>query len=300
MTDSGLSTLRQQRTIARSVSCQGVGFITGEEITVHFHPAAEDHGIVFQRTDQPDLLPIPALIEYCIPRQRRTAIENGNATLELTEHALAALAGMQIDNCLVEVNGPELPGGDGSALIFVEPLLTAGSITQNANRALLIIDQELQVENEQNMTLSTTPVSSEGMTIEYHLNYGADSPIVPQALKTNITPDFFLSELASCRTFVLQEEVEALKALGYGKRTTYQDLLVFGPDGVIENELRFTDECVRHKILDCIGYFALAGCDLQGGFLASRSGHELNRELIRQLRAVYWKASGSGSDQQAA
>ncbi|MAT15173.1 MAG: hypothetical protein CMJ46_07865, partial [Planctomyces sp.] len=230
---------RQQQTIKKSVSCRGIGFITGAEIEVHFHPAEANTGIIFQRTDKAGLPPIPALIEYCIPRERRTALANGDCAIELTEHVLAALAGLQVDNCLVEVNGVELPGGDGSSLIFTEPLLSAGIEPQLAIRQVLTIDRPISVKNESRMELFVRPANLPEMQIGYQLDYGSRSPIRPQVYHLSISPDSFLDELASCRTFILQDEVEALRALGYGTRTTYQDLLVFGPDGIINNTPRF-------------------------------------------------------------
>ncbi|MCA9039278.1 MAG: UDP-3-O-[3-hydroxymyristoyl] N-acetylglucosamine deacetylase [Planctomycetaceae bacterium] len=287
MTERSRFQSRQQQTIKKSVSCRGIGFITGAEIDVHFHPAAANTGIQFQRTDKAGLPRIPALIDYCVPRERRTALQNGDCSLELTEHVLAALAGLQIDNCLVEVNGEELPGGDGSSLIFTDPLLEAGIEAQTSPRYALTIDRQITVQNDQRMELFVRPNNQAEMQIGYQLDYGPRSPIPPQVFHLSISPGSFLKELASCRTFVLQEEVEALRSLGYGKRTTYQDLLVFGPEGIIENSPRFDDECVRHKILDCVGDFALLGCDIHGYFQAYRSGHELNRKLIRQLRTEY-------------
>ncbi|QDU81768.1 UDP-3-O-[3-hydroxymyristoyl] N-acetylglucosamine deacetylase [Polystyrenella longa] len=300
MTASSRSQTRQQQTIKKSVSCRGIGFITGAEIEVHFHPAHTNTGIQFQRTDQAGLPVIPALVEYCVPRQRRTALQNGECSLELTEHVLAALAGLQIDNCLVEVSGVELPGGDGSSLIFTEPLLEAGIEVQSAPRQVLVIDRQISVKNDQRMELFVRPANQAEMQIGYQLDYGPRSPIFPQVFHLSISPETFQRELAASRTFVLQDEVEALRALGYGKRTTYQDLLVYGPEGVIDNKPRFVDECVRHKMLDCVGDFALLGCDIHGYFQAYRSGHELNRKLIRQIRTEYRGELESGSRQKVA
>ena len=133
--------------------------------------------------------------------------------------------------------------------------------------------------------VSVRPCLIEGLIVTYHLDYGSSSPIPPQTLTVEVTPEFFLQEIAFARTFVLESEVHALRAAGYGARVTEQDLLVYGENGVIGNQLRATDECVRHKILDAIGDFALLGCDLHGHITAWRSGHSLNQQLALKLEA---------------
>src|SRR5262245_61922168 len=120
--------LRFQHTLARPAAVTGVGFLTGADITVRFYPAPADHGITFMRTDLTDPFDIPALVEFTAPRSRRTALEHRGISIELIEHAMAALAGLQIDNCRVELNGPEVPGCDGSSRPFVDALLDSGMI----------------------------------------------------------------------------------------------------------------------------------------------------------------------------
>jgi UDP-3-O-[3-hydroxymyristoyl] N-acetylglucosamine deacetylase len=277
--------LRNQRTIRRAVETRGVGFLTGADVTIRFLPAAEEHGIAFQRVDCPGSAPIPARLEYTVPRERRTAISSQGVTVEMTEHVMAALAGLHIDNCLVQIDAPEPPGGDGSALLFVDALDRAGAVEQSALRPVVTVTHCLKATTpDGNSDVSVRPMARPGLAIGYHLDYGARSPVPAQELVVNITPESFLKELAFARTFILEAEVEALRAQGYGKRTTARDLLVFGKDGPIDNELRAADECVRHKILDCLGDFALLGCDVHGYFDACRSGHRLNREIIRRVQ----------------
>ena len=121
------------------------------------------------------------------------------------------------------------------------------------------------------------------MSLKFRLDYGSGNAIGRQTLQLTITPESFRRELAPCRTFVLEEEAQWLVARGLGTRATYQNLLVFDKDGPMENELRYRDECVRHKALDLVGDLALAGCDLAGHVIAHRSGHRLNAELVRAL-----------------
>ncbi len=278
------SSLRKQRTIARSVTMSGIGFFTGDDVTVEFQPADPDTGIVFERVDLPGSPSIPARLQFAVERERRTVLECDGASIELTEHVLAALAGLQIDNCRVLINAGELPGGDGSSLCFVECLGKAGMVEQEAPRPCLVIGDDHSVQSDEGQSLIiATSSEDETLTISYRLDYGIVSPISPQRLTVEITPRSFLCELVWARTFVLESEVAALKAAGYGKRTTAKDLLVFGENGVIDNAVRAHNECARHKILDCLGDFALLGCDLVGRFEALRTGHAQNRELMRRI-----------------
>jgi len=279
---------RLQRTIGKAVETSGVGFLTGADISIRFVPAAENHGIVFERTDVSGSALIPANIEYAVPRQRRTAIENQGTVVEMTEHVMAALAGLQIDNCLVQIDAPEPPGCDGSSLAFVDVLLEAGAVEQTETRPLLSIERTVRaVADDGKSEIEAKPLARPTLAISFQLDYGPRSPIHPQTLTVEINPVTFVAELAYARTFVLEAEVEALKAQGYGSRTTASDLLVFGPNGVIDNQMRSPNECARHKILDCLGDLALIGCDVHGHISAYRSGHQLNREIVRRLQTAH-------------
>jgi UDP-3-O-acyl-N-acetylglucosamine deacetylase len=239
------------------------------------HPAEPGFGLAFQRLDCPGSQPVPATREFVLPRQRRTAIGRDNVVIELVEHVVAALAGMQIDNCLVTLDAPEPPGFDGSCRPVVDAILEAGRVAQNAPRPCRVIDRVLSVgDADQNITLR--PLARPGLAISYHLDYGPHSPIRPQTRTFELQPEAFAAEIAGCRTFVLDSEVAALKSQGLGQGLTHKDLLVFGPAGPIDNQLLFPDECARHKILDCIGDFALLGTDLCGHIHACCSGHTLN------------------------
>jgi UDP-3-O-[3-hydroxymyristoyl] N-acetylglucosamine deacetylase len=291
-TEEGHLHSRFQRTIARPTEYHGFGFLTGADVALRFLPAEAGTGIQFQRMDLRGTKPIPATLAYVVPRQRRTAISNGEATVELIEHVMAALAGLQIDNCLVQLNAPECPGADGSSLNFVHVLLEAGIVELAARRDVLVVRQPVRIARDANgpeanhSEITAGPIFRRTLVISYELDYGPRSPIKPQLLTFEFSPEAFVTNLAFARTFVLDSEVAALKAQGYGSRVTEKDLLVFGPDGVIGNELRATDECVRHKVLDCIGDFALLGCDVHGHFRAYRSGHNQNHAICRQVLAT--------------
>ena len=276
---------RCQRTLTRPAEYRGFGFLTGADVIVSFLPADEDYGIRFQRADLKGTQPIPAQLDFVIPRQRRTAISSCGATVELIEHVMAALAGLQIDNCLVCLNAPEPPGADGSCLPFVQVLLEAGITEQTTSREVLVLHSDDRTEPvADGSQITAAPVFHRTLVVTYELDYGPRSPIKPQLMTFEFSSERFIRDIAFARTFILDSEVQALKSQGYGTRVTEKDLLIFSPQGVIGNELRATDECARHKILDCIGDFALLGCDVQGHFRAYRSGHNLNHAICEKVR----------------
>ncbi len=277
-----MHSLRSQRTISRPVSVQGFGFWSGRDVTLEFRPAAPDTGIVFVRSGGDAPHRIPAVVANRIETPRRTTLTSGGAKVEMVEHVMAALAGLRIDNCEVWVDEEEMPGCDGSSLPFVAALDEAGVVEQSACVPRLVVRNITRLGNDESW-VEARPSAGGGMSIKFRLDYGTGNAIGRQTLQMAVTPDSFRTELAPCRTFVLEEEAEWLVSRGLGKRATYQNLLVFDKDGPVDNELRFRDECVRHKALDLVGDLALAGCDLVGHFIAHRSGHRLNAELVRAL-----------------
>ncbi len=277
-----LTSKRPQRTLARATEVRGVGFFHGQDVTVRFSPAEPGSGVVFVRRDLPDRPSVPAQIENVVPSQRRTSIQRGAAQVEMIEHVMAALAGSQIDNCLVEIDAVECPGCDGSSRVFVEAFDEAGAVDQGQPRPALVIERSFTVR-EGDATLAAHPGSADKLTLSYHLDYGRDSAIGNQSFLIDLAPGSFRSELARCRTFLLEAEARALQAAGIGTRTTEADVLIFGREGVLGNSLRFHDECARHKILDMVGDLALLGMDLHGFVVAHRSGHHTNASLVRRL-----------------
>ncbi len=273
---------RNQRTIASPVTVQGIGYWSGREVRVEFRPAGAGTGIVFIRGDLEGCPRIAATIENWTETPLRTNLCCGSAGVEMVEHVLAALAGLQIDNCQLRVNQAEMPGCDGSSLPFAEALSAAGIVEQSAARPQRIIRQIIRLGNQQSW-IEARPCCSGATVLQHELDYGSGNPVGRQTLEISLSPESFRDHLAPSRTFVFQQEAAALQARGLGRRVTHKDLLVFGSDGPIDNQLRFADECVRHKLLDMVGDLALAGCDLVGHFIAYRSGHWLNAELVRAI-----------------
>ena len=200
----------------------------------------------------------------------------------MIEHIMAALSGLQIDNCEIHVDGAEMPGCDGSSQMFVTALVSAGITPQDASRRQLVVTEPTRVGNSENW-IEALPLNSANVSIRGHIDYGRDSAIGRQTYDLALTPVSFRQELAPARTFVLQEEAEWLAGQGLCQRVSYQDVLVFDHEGPMNNQLRFFNECVRHKMLDLVGDLALAGCDVVGRFVAHRSGHRLNAELVQTL-----------------
>lgn len=275
--------MSQQRTIEKPVEFTGRGLFTGLPVTVRFRPAPAGSGITFVRADQPRPIRVAADAENLSKRARRTSLKNGTVSIETVEHCLAAIRGVGVDNIDVELDNAELPAGDGSGLFFAELLRSAGIVEQDLQRIYLPIQQVIRVADE-DAELVAWPGEPERLDVYYELDYGVDNPIGRQTFRFTVDLDDFLSQVAPARTFVLEEEARQLQAAGLGTHLTYEDVLVIGNDGPIENHFRFPDECVRHKVLDLVGDLMLAGAFVTGRIYARKSGHNLNHELVRRLR----------------
>jgi UDP-3-O-acyl N-acetylglucosamine deacetylase len=258
----------------------GFGYWSGLDVTVEFRPAAPNTGIRFVRFDLPGHPVIPALISHRTQSPRRTTICHGTATVQMIEHIMAALYGLQIDNCEIAVNRTEMPGFDGSSWSFVEALERVGVRRQEVLKKQISVRETLRIGDDEDNWIQIEPAD------EFRISYFLDYPqlqIGRQSYDVVVTEQSFRDEIASARTFLLKHEAEWLLQKGLGQRVSYKHVLVFGEDGPIDNQLRFENECVRHKTLDVIGDFALCGHEILGHVTASRSGHRLNGELVRRL-----------------
>lgn len=225
---------------------------------------------------------IPATWSRVTGTQRRTTLGHAPHQVSLVEHVLAALSGLRIDNCWIELDAPEPPGLDGSSAPVVAALRDAGVEMQPAERSIWTVRAPVTVRQD-GATLTFHPVEAEELRVSYLLDYGADSPIGRQKHTLAVTPASFAADLAACRTFVLWHEAEEFQRSGIGQHITPADILVFGPRGPVANQLKHADEPARHKILDIVGDLALLGHDLRGHVVGYRSGHPLNVELVRML-----------------
>jgi UDP-3-O-acyl N-acetylglucosamine deacetylase len=277
-----MSVARRQRTLARPVTVTGFGYYSGRDIQVEFWPAAEYAGITFVRHDLGPGARIPAIAAHRIDMPRRTTLELNGARVEMVEHVMAALAGLRIDNCEVWVDAAEMPGCDGSAQAFVEAIDAAGVVEQRSPVSQIVVRQTVRVGTD-DQWIEAQPSRSAGLSITYDLNFASHAVIGRQTYGIDLTPASFCRELASCRTFITEDVAQAMLAEGRGLRVTPRDLLIFGSHGPVENTLRHSDECVRHKVLDVVGDLALTGCEIIGHVVAHRCGHKLNAELAKRL-----------------
>jgi UDP-3-O-acyl N-acetylglucosamine deacetylase len=285
---------RHQRTLRQPAELTGPGFITGAKVTVRLHPAPAHTGLLFVRSDLPGFPVVPARVDFVTSTQRRTTLGGGDVAITLVEHLLATLAGLRVDNCVIELNGPEPPGLDGSAQAFVDAVNHAGFEVQHARRSIWTVNQTVTV-NRAGATVSIHPMEAgyeNQLLATYILDYGPDSVIPKQSHTMLVNPHTFADQIANCRTFVTEREALTLLEHGVGKHLTARDLLVYGPNGLIDNEVRHANEPARHKVLDLVGDLHLCGVDLVGHAVAYRSGHSLNVALAKEL-AVRARLSGA-------
>lgn len=269
---------RTQRTLRTAVEFSGNGLHSGEMVHARVLPAPQGTGVEFVRTDLSDEPPVPARIEYRVATDRRTRLKRGNAEVETVEHLLAVCRGLQIDNLTVEMDGCEMPGLDGSGAEFVDLFQRAGFAEQRAEARAFRLEQPIYVR-EGEATLVALPSDRPSLTLQYVAAF--DEPGVEGgSFQLEISPESFVQELASARTFCLASEVPKLLEAGFGKGATRDNTVVLGdPD----TELRMAGEPVRHKMLDLLGDLSLLGADLQAHVIATRSGHATNAELVRRL-----------------
>ncbi len=278
---TGNDTLRCQQTIANPVRLDGFGYWNGLDVLLEFKPAPANSGIVIIRPDLPDCPRMVAHVSHRVDMSLRTVLDNGTIRVEMIEHLMAAFAGLQIDNCEVWIDRAEMPGLDGSSKMFVEVLQSAGIKKQIAEREKLIVSRTMKVGDE-NSWIQAEPSDGE-FSLDYELDFPDCPAIGNQKLQIELNRDSFCNGLANARTFILESQAKLLREKGLCERVTYGDVLVFGDQGVIDNDLRYPDECVRHKSLDFVGDFALAPFDIVGKFTSYRSGHQLHAEMLKRL-----------------
>lgn len=271
-----------QKTIARVCRVSGRGYWSGVPVTVTFRPAPEDSGIVFERSDLPKPSGVRALASNRVEASLRTRLLDEAVAVDMVEHVMAALHAFEIDNCIVECSACEMPGLDGSSLAYALALEQAGVEEQAAERRVLQIDAPYRIGDDRQWIM-VAPSPRPGLTCEYRLDYSTPTWIPNGTYATCVTPAIFRDEIAPARTFVTKTEADQLLAKGVARHVTHRDLLVFDQAGPIDNVLRFSDECARHKLLDLIGDIALSGVAVHGKITAYRSGHILNGRMAAWL-----------------
>ncbi len=279
-----------QRTVNRGVTVRGIGLHTARPVTVKLKPAEPDAGIVFIRTDLPGAPGIKVrpenLKEYGTSR-RRTALRYRRAEVQTIEHILAALSGLCIDNAVIEMDGVEVPGLDGSAREFASIFREAGFYEQLASREYIMPQRPL-ICGMGGASIQVLP--DDKFRLEYF--FDSDHPFVREQWasvsieKTEEALDYFEHEIAPARTFHIDSLYRPfifrrLARLGMGSNT--ETTLVIRKDGLVRNRFRFPDEPARHKLLDLLGDLYVLGRHIKGRVVARKSGHKLNRVFIKRL-----------------
>ncbi len=274
--------MKLQKTIKDPVQLSGKGLFGGQDASVTFHPAPEEAGVVFVRTDVASAARIAAVAPNIAERSRRTSVKKGEVSIETVEHCLAAIHALEIDNVTVEVAGPELPAPDCSSAEYVSVLKRAGIVEQTNPRKEFVIKRPICV-NAGDATIYALPYSDGELSITYDLDYSSHAGIGRQILSYQLTPDSFETGMAPARSFLLEMEAKQFQARGIGTHIGPRDILVIDTNGPIENAYRWPNECVRHKIVDLIGDLTLVGRPVIGRIVAYKSGHALNQQLVRKL-----------------
>jgi UDP-3-O-[3-hydroxymyristoyl] N-acetylglucosamine deacetylase/3-hydroxyacyl-[acyl-carrier-protein] dehydratase len=274
--------LKLQKTIKGVGKITGRGMFGGKQANVVFRPAPENTGVIFVRTDVTEPVRISAIAPNIAERSRRTTIKKGSVSIETIEHCLAAVSAMEVDNVIVEVDNTELPAPDCSSVEYFKVLKQIGVIEQKAGRKEFVITEPITIADG-DASIYALPHSDGGLNITFDLDYGSHTGIGRQIFSCSITPESFERNLAPARTFLLEPEARQFQARGLGTHMTARDILVINSDGPIKNSYRFSNECVRHKIVDLIGDLALVGRAIAGRIVAYKSGHSLNQQLVKRL-----------------
>ncbi len=271
--------MRLQNTLKNEITIKGKGLHTGRDIEMRLRPAPGDAGIIFIRTDKGGI-EIKASVSSVADTAFATTLASNGVKVGTVEHLLSAFAGLNIDNVYVELDGPEVPIMDGSALPFVSSIIDAG-LAKQAKTVSCIRILEPKVVTEGPCQIAVAPY--EGTRITYRVHY-THPALGEQKMGIDITGSNFIDELAPARTFGFLRDVEMLRARGLAKGGSLENAIVVGEDEVInKGKLRFEDEFVRHKILDAVGDFSLLGLPIYGHIIANKSGHSLNIKLLKKI-----------------
>ncbi|MBK9339096.1 MAG: bifunctional UDP-3-O-[3-hydroxymyristoyl] N-acetylglucosamine deacetylase/3-hydroxyacyl-ACP dehydratase [Lewinellaceae bacterium] len=296
----------KQTTINTPVSVEGVGLHTGKAVTLTFKPAPANHGYRFQRVDLPDQPVVPADVKFVVSTNRGTTLRSGEAQVATVEHVLSALTGLGIDNVLMEINGPEMPIMDGTAMPFVGVLNTAGQTELEAEREYFVITEPISYKDELlGIELLALPADSFEATVMIDFN----SRVLGQQFAALNHMADYTGEIAPCRTFVFVHELEKLLEMGLIKGGDLENAIVIADrkmdqdeldmlaqkmgkksinvdsEGVLNTvKLHFQNEPARHKLLDVIGDLALIGKPIRGKIVATKPGHTANVEFAKILK----------------
>ncbi|MDD5698021.1 MAG: UDP-3-O-acyl-N-acetylglucosamine deacetylase [Victivallaceae bacterium] len=270
----------KQRTFAKSAALSGIALHTGARATLRLCPAEVNTGIVFRRADQPGRPEVKALATNVVDARRGTTIGTKETAVYTIEHIMSALHVSGIDNALIEMDGPEPPIGDGSALPFLETVLEAGSVEQDAEAAVWTAATPLYIAGGDTQLIL---VPADELKISCVTVY-AGSPVETQYLQVAVTPETYRREICSARTFVDYRDLRQLMTMGLVKGGSLDSSAIIHDGAIIcKDALRFKDEIVRHKILDLIGDIYLCGRRVKANIIAIKPGHYFNVQLAAAM-----------------
>ncbi len=296
----------KQKTLGNSFTLTGQGLHTGLNIVVTFHPAPEDHGYKIKRIDLPEQPVIEALAENVVNTQRGTVLGNGNATVSTVEHGLSSLYAFGIDNCLIEVNAPEFPILDGSAIEYVNAIKKAGIQEQQKDKDFFVVRRKIEIADPDTGS-KLTLLPDDNFSINSHIEF--ESQYIPNQYASLESVDDFATEIASSRTFVFVREIQKLRQAGLIKGGNLDNAIVIYERKLPQHELdeiadelnvphinaeqlgylnhrklSFPNEPARHKLLDIIGDMSLIGKPIKGRLIANKPGHKINNQMARAIR----------------
>lgn len=279
-----------QRTLAAPVTFTGQGVHSGKTVNLTIHPAPTNFGIRFRRVDLPAQPMVAGHFNRVVDTSLATVIGENGCIVSTVEHLMAALAGLSVDNALVEVNEYELPIMDGSAAVFTRAIREKGIVRQEAPRFYFVILEPILLEDrDKSVCLYPDERRIISCTIEF------DHPAIGrQGYELELSDDRFENEISEARTFGFMHELELLKFYGLAQGSSLENAVAIDENGVVnEGGLRWPDEFVRHKILDCIGDFSLLGLPILGRICLYKSGHNFNHEFLKTFfkKKKYWKTA---------
>ena len=272
----------KQRTLRNSIKASGIGLHSGEQVNIELIPSEPDTGIRFLRTDLQEDLEIPATAREVGFTTLSTTLGSGTNQISTIEHLLSAIAGLGIDNCLIKVDGPEMPIMDGSAGPFVFLLQAAGIAEQDVKKKFIKVLKEVKVTRDDAYAF-IKPFDGFKVSFSIEFNHPVQNRY-PAESTIDFSSTSFVREVCRARTFGFNKDIESLRKQNLALGANMTNAINIGEDEILNEEgLRFDDEFVKHKILDAIGDLYLLGHNLIGEFVGYKSGHALNNELLRKI-----------------
>lgn len=279
----------KQRTVAGKAHCRGIGVHSGKEVRLTIKPAVPNHGIRFVRTDLPGAPMVPALFKQVVDTSLATVIGSEGCIISTIEHFMAALSALSVDNAIIELDAYEMPIMDGSARPFFDLISSAGIEEQAADRSFFVIKESLELSDGDKFVAA---YPYEGRKLSCTIEY--DHPLIQnQSITVDLDDEVFKNDISPARTFGFVHEVETMKRFGLARGGSLDNAVVVDRSAVVNpGGLRYEDEFVRHKLLDCIGDFSLLGMPIIGHIVTRRSGHAFNHAFLEKLfqNKAAWQA----------